>query len=242
MNICKGQEIKPSIKFWNCLFCLNSVEQRDSSIFSDIKWRKSTGEKSKKIKVKHHKQINLRLNSCTDFFLSTIPLWHYLVRHFPLTVFFTRQNHPVLHKNKSDSLSRSSTTVWENLRQFILCLDSYPSHTIPLERHLIGPKFILQQCNNHKHAARVIKNYLQWQEQMVEPAALVSTLWSLSRITWRDRRHRESLRSQENCGTLSDMLPTAYLPSKTCAWASRGPVLFSGQRVVTLNIHLVYIL
>lgn len=163
-------------------------------------------------------------------------------------MFLTRQNHPVLYWKLlwKKQVWFIITFIHHGVRKpqatYTVCLDSYPSHTIPSERHLIGPKFILQQRNNPKHAARLIKNYLQWQEQMVEPAALVSTLWSLSRITWRDRRHQESLRSQENCSNFSDMLPTAYLPSKTCAWASRGPVLFSGQRVVTLNIHLVCIL
>lgn len=167
--------------------------------------------------------------------LLDISLWQCSLQD-KITQFCTLEKTSLIHYHVHPPLCGKPQAI------YTVCLDSYPSHTIPSERHLIGPKFILQQCNNPKHAARVIKNYLQWQEQMVEPAALVSTLWSLSRITWRDRRHRESLRSQENCGTFSDMLPTAYLPSKTCAWASRGPVLFSGQRVVTLNIHLVCIL
>ena len=38
-------------------------------------------------------------------------------------------------------------------------------HAIPSGRRLIGPKFILQQDNDPKHTANVIKNYLQRKEE-----------------------------------------------------------------------------
>jgi hypothetical protein len=38
-------------------------------------------------------------------------------------------------------------------------------HAIPSGRHLIGPKSILQHDNNHKHTAKVIKNFLECKEE-----------------------------------------------------------------------------
>ena len=47
-------------------------------------------------------------------------------------------------------------------------------HAIPPGRHVIGPKFILQQDNTPKHTANVMKNYLQRQE---EQGVLEEMVW-----------------------------------------------------------------
>lgn len=48
-------------------------------------------------------------------------------------------------------------------------------HTVPAGRHLIGPTFILQQDNNHKHTVSVIKSYVQCKKEQGALEVMVSS-------------------------------------------------------------------
>ena len=71
-------------------------------------------------------------------------------------------------------------------------------HAIPSGRRMIGPKFILQQDNDPKHTAKVIKNYLQRKE---EQEVLEVMAWppqspdlSIIQSVWDNMKRRKDLR------------------------------------------------
>lgn len=98
-------------------------------------------------------------------------------------------------------------------------------HAVPSGRRLTGPRFILQQDNEPKHRANVIRNYLQRKDKqgvlevMVRPPQSpdLNIIWSV----WNDKKRQKDLRqptSTSICGDFSKMFGTTYLPSsfKNC--------------------------
>ena len=85
---------------------------------------------------------------------------------------------------------------------------------------LICPKFILQHDNDPKHTARVIKNYLQQQEEQGVLPKSAEELW---------------LQFLQDAGTTD--LPSTL---KNCMQVYRGELLlFEKQRILTPNIDFI---
>ena len=77
---------------------------------------------------------------------------------------------------------------------------------MPSGRHLIGPKFILQQDNDPKHTANVIQNYLQRKE---EQGVLEVMVWppqspdlNIIESVWDSMKRQKDLRQPTSTGDL----------------------------------------
>ena len=104
-------------------------------------------------------------------------------------------------------------------------------HAIPSGRRMIGPKFILQQDNDPKHTAKVIKNYLQCKE---EQEVLEVMAWppqspdlSIIESVWDNMKRQKDLRKPTSTEDLWLLLQDVWnnLPAdflqKLCASVPR---------------------
>ena len=105
-------------------------------------------------------------------------------------------------------------------------------HALPSGRRVTGSKFILQQDNDPKHTANVMKNYLQHKE---EQGVLEVMVWppqspdlNIIESVWDSMKRQKDLRQPTSTGDLWlvlqgvwNKLPAEFLP-KLCASVPRS--------------------